>query len=136
MPTPEDLLERIRLRLDESFVGIGEVVADLPAADVVDLVNQLTLQEAASVLSMLSIPRAIEVCDQPTLQRRPAIFEKLDPARAAQILEGLSADERTDIMRRHGGARAPPAACPSSRRRCARRWSGCSGIPTTPRAGS
>jgi len=98
MPTPEDLLERIRLRLEESFVGIGEVVADLPPADVVDLLNHLKLQEAASVLSMLSISRAIEVCDQPTLQRRPAIFEKLDPARAAQILEGLSADERADIM--------------------------------------
>jgi len=25
----EELLERIRLRLDESFVGIGEVVAEL-----------------------------------------------------------------------------------------------------------
>jgi len=46
LSAPEDLLERIRLRLDESFVGIGEVVAELPAADVADLVNQLTLQEA------------------------------------------------------------------------------------------
>jgi magnesium transporter len=102
MPTPEDLLERIRLRLEESFVGIGSVVADLPPADVVDLVNQLKLQEAASVLSMLAIPRAVEVCDQPTLRRRPAIFEKLEPARAAQILEGLSADERAAIMRGMG----------------------------------
>jgi magnesium transporter len=34
----EDLLERIRLRLDESFVGIGEVVAELQPADVADLV--------------------------------------------------------------------------------------------------
>jgi magnesium transporter len=98
MATPEDLLERIRLRLEESFVGIGEVVADLQPADIVDLLNQLKLQEAASVLSMLGIARAIEVCDQPTLQRRPAIFEKLDPGRAAQVLEGLSADERADIV--------------------------------------
>ena len=98
MPTPEDLLERIRLRLDESFVGIGEVVADLAPADLVDLLNHLKLQEAASVLSMLPFARAIEVCDQPTLRRRPAIFEKLDPGRAAQILEGLSADERADIV--------------------------------------
>ena len=98
MPTPEDLLERIRLRLEDSFVGIGEVVKDLPPADLVDLVNQLKLQEAASVVSMLSIPRAIEVCDQSTLHRRPQLFEKLEPARAAQILEGLSADERADSM--------------------------------------
>ena len=72
MSAPEELLERIRLRLDESFVGIGEVLAELQPADVADLVNQLTRQEAAAVLSMLSVARAIEVCDQPTLHRRSA----------------------------------------------------------------
>jgi magnesium transporter len=96
---PKDLLERIQLRLDESFVGIGSVVADLPAADVADLLNQLNLVEAATVFTMLSIPRSIEVFDQPTLGRRAAILEKLDPGRAAQILEGLSADQRTEIFR-------------------------------------
>jgi magnesium transporter len=99
---PEDLLERIRLRLDESFVGIGEVVAELQPADVADLVNQLTRQEAASVMSMLAVPRAVEVCDQPTLRRRSAILVQMDPARAGQILEGLSADERTEIVRGMG----------------------------------
>jgi magnesium transporter len=102
LPAPKDLLERIHLRLEESFVGIGEQVADLPAADVADLINQLTLVEAATVVMMLSVPRAIEVCDQPTMRRRSAILAHLDPARAAQILEGLSADERTDIMQQMG----------------------------------
>lgn len=102
MSAPEELLERIKLRLEESFVGIGEVVAELPAADLADLVNQLTLQEAATVMTMLAVPRAIEVFDQPTLQRRSAILEQMDPARAGQILEGLSADERTDIVRPMG----------------------------------
>jgi magnesium transporter len=96
---PKDLLERIQLRLDESFVGIGSVVADLPAADVADLLNQLNLVEAATVFTMISVPRSIEVFDQPTLSRRAAILEKLDPARAAQILDGLSADQRTEIFR-------------------------------------
>jgi magnesium transporter len=99
---PEDLLERIRLRLEESFVGIGEVVAELQPADVADLVNQLTRQEAAAVMSMLSVPRAVEVCDQPTLRRRSAILEQVEPARAGQILEGLSADQRTEIVRGMG----------------------------------
>jgi magnesium transporter len=98
----EDLLERIRLRLDESFVGIGEVVAELQPADVADLVNQLTRQEAAAVMSMLAVPRAVEVCDQPTLRRRSAILEQVEPARAGQILEGLSADQRTEIVRGMG----------------------------------
>ncbi len=102
MGAPEDLLERIRLRLDESFVGIGEVVAELQPADVADLVNQLTRQEAAAVMSMLAVPRAVEVCDQPTLRRRSAILVQMDPARAGQILEGLSADERTEIVRGMG----------------------------------
>jgi len=54
------------------------------------------------VLAMLSEARAIEVCDEPTLRRRSALFEHLDPARAARILEGLSADQRTDIVRPMG----------------------------------
>src|SRR6185503_8360113 len=33
---------------------------------------------------------------------RSAILEHLDPTRAAQILEGLSADERTDIIQQMG----------------------------------
>jgi magnesium transporter len=99
---PEDLIERIKLRLEESFVGIGEVVGELPPADLADLVNQLTLQEAATIMTMLPVPRAVEVFDQPTFHRRSAILERLDPARAGQILEGLSADERTDIVRLMG----------------------------------
>lgn len=94
------LLERINLRLDESFVGIGAEVAHLPAADLAELINQLTLAEAAAVVSMLPLPRAIEICDQPTMRRRGAILGQLEPDRAAQILSELSADERTDIIQR------------------------------------
>jgi Mg/Co/Ni transporter MgtE len=102
MSAPEELLERIRLRLDESFVGIGDAVADLPAADLADLVNQLTLQEAASVISMLPIARAVEVFDQALLERRSVILEKIEPGRAGQILEKLSADERAYVVRAMG----------------------------------
>jgi magnesium transporter len=96
---PEDLLERIRLRLDESFAGIGEVVSELLPSDIADLVNQLRLQEAATVMSMLTVPRAVEVFDQPTLRRRSAILGKMEPGRAGQILENLSSDQRTEIAR-------------------------------------
>ena len=94
------LLERIHLRLDESMVGIAEQLADLNAADLAELLNQLTLAEAATVVSLLPVPRAIEICDQPTMRRRAVILEQLDPPRVAQILEGLSADERTDIIQK------------------------------------
>jgi magnesium transporter len=99
MSSPQDLLERIRTRLDESFTGIGQVVTDLPAADVADVVNQLTLQEAGAVVSMLPPKRAVELLDQPSLRRRSQIVEELDPDRAARILEELSADQRTAIVR-------------------------------------
>jgi magnesium transporter len=97
-----DLIERIRLHLDESSAGIGGVVAELPAADLADVVNQLTRQEAAEVMAMLPISRAIEVLDQPTLRRRSVIVEDLDPSRAASILQGASADERAEIVRGMG----------------------------------
>lgn len=102
MATVEQLRERINLRLDESFVGISEQVADLPPEDLVELLNQLKLIEAATVMLMLPVPRTIELFDQPTMTRRGAVLEKLDPTRAALILEGLSADERTDIIQQMG----------------------------------
>jgi magnesium transporter len=100
--TLEELRERINLRLDESFVGISEQVADLPPEDLVELLNQLKLIEASTVVMMLPVARVIELFDQPTMTRRGAILEKLDPSRAAQVIEGLSADERTDIIQQMG----------------------------------
>ena len=105
MPAAKDLrelLERIQLRLDESFVGIGAEVSDLPPADLAELLNELSLVEAATVVSMLPLARAIELYDQPTMRRRAAILEQLEHARVAQILTGLSADERTDIIQKMG----------------------------------
>jgi magnesium transporter len=105
MPTPKDLqqlLERIQTRLDESFVGIGSEVVDLPPEDLAELLNQLNLADAAIIVSMLPLQRCIELCDQPTMRRRAAILEKLEPARVAAILEGLSADERTDVIQKMG----------------------------------
>jgi magnesium transporter len=102
VPTLEDLRERINLRLDDSFVGISEQVADLAAEDLVELLNQLALIEAASIMMMLPVGRAVELFDQPTMSRRGAILEKLEPGRAAQIISELAADERTDIIQQMG----------------------------------
>jgi len=99
---PKQLLERIHTRLDESMVGISHVVADLESADLADLINQLTLAEAATVVSMLPAARVIALFDDPTMHRRAAILEKLDPPRAAEVLSGLSADERTDVVQKMG----------------------------------
>lgn len=102
MTTLEELRERINLRLEESFVGISEQVIDLAPEDLVELLNQLKLIEAAAVMTMLPVARSTELFDQPTMTRRSAVLEKLEPTRAAQIIEGLSADERTDIIQQMG----------------------------------
>lgn len=104
MPTPDlkKLLERIHLRLDESQVGISQIVSDLASADLAELLNQLTLAEAASIVSMLPASRVIELFDQPTMRRRAAILEQVEPERVAEILSGLSADERTDVVQKMG----------------------------------
>jgi magnesium transporter len=105
MPAAKDLkklLERIQMRLDESFVGIGAEVSDLPPADLAELLNELSLAEAAAIVSMLQLERVIALYDQPTMLRRAAILEQLEHARVAQILTGLSADERTDIIQKMG----------------------------------
>src|SRR4030095_13874311 len=102
MTTLEELRDRINLRLDESFVGISEQVSDLPPEDLVELLNQLKLIEAATVVMMLPGARVVELFDPPTMTRRGAILEKLDPSRAAQVIEGLSADERTDTIQQMG----------------------------------
>jgi magnesium transporter len=94
------LLERIHLRLDESSVGISQQLAHLDAADLAELLNQLTLVEAATVISMLPIARVIELIDHSEMRRRAPILEQLEPERVAQVLEGLSADERTDVIQR------------------------------------
>ena len=102
MTAPKELLERIQLRLEDSYTGIGEVVADMPAADLADLLNQLTIVEAATILTMLPIPRVVQVFDQPTFTRRAAILENLEAERAARVLEGMAADERTDLVQQMG----------------------------------
>ena len=132
MTAPEDLLERIQLRLDESFVGIGEVVADLPPRR-----RRRPRQPArrcrrpprSSACSRS--PRAIEVFDQPTLQRRSAILEKLEPGARRPDPGGrsrpTSAPTSCAAMGEHG---APAPAAQAHAPRCAPRWSGCCGTPT------
>jgi magnesium transporter len=96
------LLERIHTRLDESMVGISQVVGDLAPADLALLINQLNLAEAATVVSMLPVARAVELFDDPIMRRRAAILERLEPPRTAEILSEMSADERTDVVQKMG----------------------------------
>src|SRR2546421_533210 len=98
-PTPQDLFHHIRMHLHSNLEGIREHLTGIPDADVADLLNRFTLAEAAEVIALLTLPRAVKVCNQPTLLRRSALFEQLDVKLAAHILEGLASDQRVAVVR-------------------------------------
>jgi len=79
----------------------------LPAAllelrdpDIADVLNQMTVGEAAHAISHLPRDTAERLFDEPELRRRATIIEQLDPNQVSKILDRLSADERTDVLRR------------------------------------
>jgi magnesium transporter len=80
------LLERIHTRLDESSVGISQLIGDLGPADLAEVINELTLVEAATVVSMLPVNRAVDLLDNPFMRRRAAILEHLELDRVAEFV--------------------------------------------------
>jgi magnesium transporter len=97
-----DLVDRIRRSRREDLAALAPAVADFPAPDVADLLNQLSIHEAAGLTNAFPAARAIEVLEQPTLRRRSRILDDLSPECAAPILQGIAADERTAIVREMG----------------------------------
>src|SRR5438270_8641069 len=97
--TPPELAEHIRLHLEEDRGSIAGHLAELRPADIADLLNDLTVAEAAEVLTLLPQSRAVDVCRQPTLRRRGALLGQLEPDFAAGLLNAVEADQRTQIVR-------------------------------------
>lgn len=113
-----ELVERLRLELEEPPGAFAARLADLPPVDVADVLNRLRVADAAAVLGALPIPRAVEVFDQPALRRRGALLAQLEAEHAAEVLAGLSADERTDVAREmgeHGRRRLLPKLAADAR---------------------
>ncbi len=99
MLNAELLAEHIRLHLNDQLEALPNLLADVSSPDLADALNHLRLTEVCEVLVALPRPRAIAVCDQPTLRRRSALLEQIAPKVAAELLDGISADQRTDIVR-------------------------------------
>jgi magnesium transporter len=101
MQNVEQIAQFIHTHRDVDHAKIREQLGGMPSADVAEVLNALpSLGEAAEMLTLLPLPRAVKVCGQPTLRRRPALFEQVEPALAARLLEGVSADQRTEIVER------------------------------------
>jgi magnesium transporter len=98
---------------------IRTMLAALRVPDAVEVLNAVpSLEEAAEVLTLVPLERAIDVCDQPTLQRRGALLEQLPPELAAKLLDGMASDERTAAVREmcdHGRRLVLPLLTASAR---------------------
>jgi magnesium transporter len=73
------------------------------AADIVEALNELTPDIAATVLLGLPHERAVEVLDQPGLDSSPEIVTRLPREIAASLLSGVSADRLADLFRQLNG---------------------------------
>ena len=69
------------------------------APDIVDALNQQSLEVAAATLSGLPTERAIEVMDQPGLDRIADIIGALPRHKVIPLLGGMSADRVADVFR-------------------------------------
>jgi magnesium transporter len=85
---------------DEDHASIRDMLKDLRAPDIAEVLNAVpSLGEAAEVLGLLPLEKAVEVCDQPNLWRRPALFQQLAPELGSKLLDGMSSDQRTATLR-------------------------------------
>ena len=116
----EQMAATIHRHRDEDHEKIRTMLAALRVPDVAEVLNAVpSLEEAAEVLTLVPVERAIDVCDQPTLQRRGALLEQLPPELAAKLLDGMASDERTAAVREmcdHGRRLVLPLLSESARK--------------------
>ena len=95
---------------------------ELPPPDTAELLNQLTRQEAAAVLSPAGgAARDRGAATSPRCAAAARSSSSSSRGARPRSLEGLSADQRTEIVRGMGDYRAPAAADPRCPSRGARR---------------
>src|SRR5262249_14655647 len=90
------------MHLETDPAGVREHVLEAKPADFADVLNHLSIAEAAKVLALMPEDRAVAVANQALLRRRGRIFGQLEPAFAAKVLANLSADQRAEILKEAG----------------------------------
>ena len=79
---------------------IAAEMATYHVADVVEALNALSPELAASVLESMPIDRVTDILEQPGFDKPRELIERLPLDRAATIVGAMSADRRADIFRR------------------------------------
>lgn len=78
---------------------LEKLVAPLRAADVAELVNQLSPQKASRVLANLPFDVAVDVLDEPELDRRHDIVQHMNRGVAGALISAMAPDRRADLLR-------------------------------------
>jgi magnesium transporter len=78
---------------------IAAEMATYHVADVVEALNALSPELAASVLETMPIDRVTDILEQPGFDKPRELIERLPLDRAATIVAAMSADRRADIFR-------------------------------------
>jgi magnesium transporter len=116
----EQMAAKIHRHRDEDHETIRAMLAALRVPDVVEVLNAVpSLEEAAEVLTLMPLERAVDLCDQPTLHRRGALLEQLPSDLAAKVLNAMASDERTAAVREmcdHGRRLMLPMLSDSARK--------------------
>ncbi|MRG54836.1 magnesium transporter [Phyllobacterium sp. SYP-B3895] len=77
---------------------IAEQLATMQAADAVELLNELELNDIVGIIAEMPRDHAVLILDQPELHSAGAIIEALPDAIACELLDAMSADRVTDIF--------------------------------------
>jgi hypothetical protein len=76
MSIREELAQELSDSLEQEPPVLPPALFELRDADIIDVLNDLTVAEAAHTLKQLPLPLAVRLCDLPDLERRPMILEQ------------------------------------------------------------
>jgi len=79
-------------------VTLAEQLATMQAADAVELLNELELDDSIGIIAEMPRDHAVLILDQPELHQAAAIIEALPVSTAQELLDAMSADRVTDIF--------------------------------------
>jgi magnesium transporter len=77
---------------------LAEQLATMQAADAVELLNELDLDDSIGIIAEMPRDHAVLILDQPELHQAAAIIEALPVQAAQELLDAMSADRVTDIF--------------------------------------
>jgi magnesium transporter len=77
---------------------LAEQLATMQAADAVELLNELDLDDSIGIIAEMPRDHAVLILDQPELHQAAAIIETLPVQAAQELLDAMSADRVTDIF--------------------------------------